>query len=151
MLARAVTLKVTGAGRSGNSLNGVMTDSRYSAFLSYFNIERDYFECHEVMEEMWLEYGRSSLLQGLLQAAVGLHHWDNGNRSGAVKLMTAAHEKLSVYGDEVLGLDLARLRLDLEQSLNTLSVRPTDAPFQAFELFIRDESVRIAAAEWEKG
>jgi uncharacterized protein len=141
---------MAGVGKCAESLKGVMIDSRYLAYLSYFNVERDYFECHEVMEELWLEYGRSPLLQGLLQAAVGLHHWDNGNRSGAVKLMTAAQEKLSVYADEVLGLDLARLRLDLDQSLAALALRPTEAPFQAFELYIRDESVRLAAAEWEK-
>jgi predicted metal-dependent hydrolase len=138
------------AGKSTESLNGVMLDSRYLAYLSYFNEERDYFECHEVMEELWLEYGRSSLLQGLLQAAVGLHHWDNGNRSGAVKLMTAAQEKLSVYADEALGLDLARLRTDLERSLEALSLRPAAAPFEVFKLHVCDGAVRNAVAEWEK-
>ncbi|QMV45155.1 DUF309 domain-containing protein [Cohnella cholangitidis] len=121
-----------------------MNDERYLAYLSLFNRERDYFECHEVMEELWLEEGRSSLLQGLLQAAVGLHHWDNGNRSGAAKLMNAALEKLNGYADIVLGLDLSRLRQDLEISLRALSSRPADAPFQAFDLHIVDETLRSA-------
>lgn len=131
--------------------NEVMGDSRYLAYVVYFNRDRDYFECHEVMEELWLENGRSSLLQGLLQAAVGLHHWDNGNRSGAVKLMTAALEKLGAHdGDVALGLDLAALRRSLEERLEALARRPLDAPFRAFELRIVDDGLRISAERWNE-
>ncbi len=140
---------MTGAGKQAESLIGLMKDPRYLAFISLFNRDRDYFECHEVMEELWLEEGRNPLLQGLLQAAVGLHHWDNGNRSGAVKLMTAALGKLAVYADIVLGLDLSSLRRDLEQCLEALSGRPDDAPFQAFRLLIREPSLDDAVREWE--
>jgi len=137
-------------GKNANRLTGIMNDERYLAYLSLFNRDRDYFECHEVMEELWLEEGRSSLLQGLLQAAVGLHHWDNGNRSGAAKLMDAALEKLNGYADVVLGLDLSRLRQDLEIRLRALSSRPADAPFQAFDLHIVDETLRSAVEQWER-
>ncbi|MCD9025615.1 DUF309 domain-containing protein [Cohnella sp. NL03-T5] len=136
-------------GKKADGLLGVLNDPRYLAYLSHFNGDRDYFECHEVMEELWLEEGRNPLLQGLLQAAVGLHHWDNGNRSGAVKLMTAALSKLSVYADIVLGLDLLSLRRNLEQSLKVLSERPNDAPFQAFLLEIRDPALSDAVRKWE--
>ena len=131
------------------SWEAIVDDSRYLAFVAYFNRERDYFECHEVMEELWLENGRSSLLQGLLQAAVGLHHWDNGNRSGAVKLMTASLEKLGAYGGDIaLGLDLADLRRSLKLCLAELAERPLDAPFRAFELRIVDERLRAAVERW---
>jgi hypothetical protein len=132
-----------------DSLIAVMKDSRYLAFIRHFNGDRDYFECHEVMEELWLEEGRSPLLQGLLQASVGLYHWDNGNRSGAVKLMLAALDKLNRYMDVALGLDLLALKLDLERSLKVLSLRPLDAPFEAFLLVICDDSLRVAIREWE--
>jgi predicted metal-dependent hydrolase len=135
-------------GKQAEGLLGVMNDSRYLAYISHFNEDRDYFECHEVMEELWLEEGRSSLLQGLLQAAVGLHHWDNGNRSGAAKLMTAALVKLSSYADVVLGLDLLSLRRNLEQSLIVLSEMPDDAPFQAFLLEVCDPALHAAVKEW---
>jgi predicted metal-dependent hydrolase len=101
------------------------------------------------MEELWLEEGRNPLLQGLLQAAVGLHHWDNGNPSGASKLMIAALDKLDGYADEVVGIDLGQLRQDLKSSLNSLSSSPHDALFQAFELIIKDESLKAAVAAWE--
>ncbi|TFE30889.1 DUF309 domain-containing protein [Cohnella luojiensis] len=124
-----------------------MKDDRYLAYLSHFNRDRDYFQCHEVMEELWLEEGRNPLLQGLLQAAVGLHHWDNGNPSGASKLMRAALDKLDGYADAVVGLDLRQLQLDLKASLNTLFGK--DASFQAFKLQIHDETLQIAE-KWEE-
>lgn len=136
--------------RDARALWNVMGDERYYAFISYFNTERDYFECHEVMEELWLEEGRHPLLQGLLQAAVGLHHWHNDNFTGAVKLMEASLAKLSAYDDVVLGIDLERLRVDLSVSLRSLADRPADAPFQAFELVLRDEHLARAVAAWER-
>jgi predicted metal-dependent hydrolase len=137
-------------GNHAEGLLGVMNDPRYLAYISHFNRDRDYFECHEVMEELWLEEGRSPLLQGLLQAAVGLHHWDNGNRSGATKLMTAALGKLSSYADVVLGLELSSLRHNLEQSLTALSKMPVDAPFQAFQLEVCDPALNAAVKVWEQ-
>jgi len=134
------------SGDMADGLNGVANDDRFVAFVTYFNRDRDYFECHEVMEELWLENGRSSLLQGLLQAAVGLHHWDNGNRSGAAKLMRASLDKLSCYPDEMLGLDLRRLREELEISLEALAIAPDDALFRAFRLIVLDDRL-LAAAE----
>jgi predicted metal-dependent hydrolase len=134
-------------GNQAEGLSGVINDPRYLAYISHFNGDRDYFECHEVMEELWLEEGRSPLLQGLLQAAVGLHHWDNGNRSGAAKLMKAALGKLSSYADVVLGLDLTSLRRNLEQSLKELTEMPDDAPFQAFLLELCDPALHAAVKE----
>ncbi|WP_027085243.1 DUF309 domain-containing protein [Cohnella panacarvi] len=136
-------------GRDVRGLASVKGDERYLAFISYFNTERDYFECHEVMEELWLEEGRHPLLQGLLQAAVGLHHWHNDNFTGAVKLMEAALAKLCAYADVGLGLDLARLRADLAASLAALAARPADATFQAFELVVLDEQLVGDVAAWE--
>lgn len=140
---------MTRQGRQADRLIEVMKESRYLAYISHFNGDRDYYECHEVMEELWLEEGRSPLLQGLLQASVGLYHWDNGNLSGAVKLMTAALDKLNIYADIALGLDLLALRLDLERSLKALSLRPLDAPFEAFLLRICDSALSAAVLEWE--
>jgi predicted metal-dependent hydrolase len=135
--------------KQADGLIEVIKDTRYLAFISHFNGDRDYFECHEVMEELWLEEGRSLLLQGLLQASVGLYHWENGNLSGAVKLMTAALDKLNFYVDVALGLDLLALRLDLERSLKLLSLRPLDAPLEAFLLVICDDALRAALQEWD--
>jgi predicted metal-dependent hydrolase len=102
----------------------------------YFNIERDYFECHEVMEELWLEEGRNPLYQGLLQVAVGLYHHRNGNVSGAIKLFTAALEKLGGREPELMGIDLASLLSASERYLSQLE-RLDEEPFAFYDLDIR--------------
>ncbi|MCL6458310.1 MAG: DUF309 domain-containing protein [Gorillibacterium sp.] len=85
-------------------------DPLYIEFIYYFNVKRDYFECHEVLEELWLREGRSLLYQGLLQVAVGLYHHRNDNLGGALKLFIGALEKLDLYPPDALGIDLDKLR-----------------------------------------
>lgn len=110
-------------------------DRLYVEFVYYFNVERDYFECHEVMEELWLEEGRAPLYQGLLQVAVGLYHHRNGNVSGAIKLMTAALEKLEPRQTERPGIDLAKLVEDSRTYLRRLE-RIDEEPFAFYDLDI---------------
>jgi len=104
----------------------IMEDPRFVAFVDHFNGDQDYFECHEVMEELWLDHGRDPVLQGLLQAAVGLYHWRNDNRAGAVKLFTGALRKLAGAPDVLHGLDLAALRDCVRASLLALSPKLAD-------------------------
>lgn len=111
-------------------------DALYVQFVYYFNIPRDYFECHEVMEELWLEEGRDPLYQGLLQVAVGLYHYRNGNIGGAVKLFTAAVEKLQGFPALTLGIDLGKLVEESKQYLSKLE-RVEEEPFAFYDLDIR--------------
>ena len=43
-------------------------DRRYSPlfvkFIHHFNGDRDYYECHEVLEELWMEEGRICSIRG---------------------------------------------------------------------------------------
>jgi len=119
-------------------------DPLYVAFVAYFNRERDYFECHEVMEQLWLEEGRDPLYQGLLQVAVGLYHHRNGNIDGAVKLLTAAIQKLEGHAPVVLGIRLDRLTGDSKAHLEKL-LRHDETPFPFRDLDI--EIVDPALAE----
>lgn len=110
-------------------------DRLYVAFLYYFNVERDYFECHEVLEELWLEEGRYPLYQGLLQVAVGLYHHGNGNVGGAIKLFSQAVDKLRLYPADSLGIDLGRVLADSEAYLAKLR-RIEAEPFAPYDLDI---------------
>ncbi|MFD0695829.1 DUF309 domain-containing protein [Paenibacillus sp. GCM10027628] len=111
-------------------------DRLYVAYLYYFNETRDYFECHEVMEELWLEEGRSPLYQGLLQVAVGLYHHANGNVSGSIKLFSAGLDKLGPYPEQTLGIDLAKLVQESRRYLDKL-LRIKEEPFAPYDLDIR--------------
>lgn len=96
----------------------------YIAFFHYFNTERDYYVCHDVLEELWLEEGREPFYQGLLQVAVGLHHLQNDNQNGAFKMLCSALEKLSLYPEkEWMGLHLSKLKQDVETYLTGLKQR----------------------------
>ncbi|MDF2815018.1 MAG: hypothetical protein K0Q81_1218 [Paenibacillus sp.] len=110
-------------------------DQLYIEFLYYFNIERDYFECHEVMEELWMEEGRNPLHQGLLQVAVGLYHHRNGNIGGAIKLFDQAIEKLENYPRISMGIDLGKLVEDSRQYLAKLE-NIEEKPFDFYDLNI---------------
>lgn len=117
-----------------------VSDSRYSPlfvkFVHHFNGDRDYFECHEVLEELWMEEGRDPLYQGLLQAAVALYHHRNGNVNGARKLFRSALEKLEDQPEDALGIDLAAFRRDAQSCLEKLE-GGKGAPFSPRDLEIR--------------
>lgn len=83
-------------------------DPRYLAGVLLFN-GGDYFEAHEVWEDLWSEaHGLDrKFYQGLIQAAVGLCHFVNGNRGGAVKLYHSSREYMVPCGSPFLGLDVA--------------------------------------------
>ncbi|PYI56475.1 DUF309 domain-containing protein [Paenibacillus flagellatus] len=119
-------------------------DLLYVEFLYYFNVERDYFECHEVMEELWLEEGRNPLYQGLLQVAVGLYHHRNGNVGGAIKLLSQSLEKLEFYPRQTMGIDLGKLVDDTTAYLAKLE-RIEEEPFDFYDLDITIVHSELAA------
>jgi predicted metal-dependent hydrolase len=80
---------------------------QYLAGIEFFN-RCDFFEAHEVWEELWQEdFGPArKFYQGLIQAAVALHHFGNGNIRGAKKVYFGSCGYLEPYRPTYLGLDL---------------------------------------------
>lgn len=121
-------------------------DPRYVRFLHLFNEAQDYFECHEVLEDLWMDEARDPFWQGLLQVAVALFHARNGNAGGAAKLMKAGLEKLSWQPGREAGIDLRRLREDGARWLARLREaggRPL--PFEPLAIAITDPALAKAA------
>ena len=83
-------------------------DPRYLAGILFFN-RQDYFEAHEVWEDLWMDSAgpEKRFYQGLIQAAVGLFHFGNGNLRGAAKLYHSSRDYMVRYGSPYLGLDAA--------------------------------------------
>lgn len=123
----------------------------YVAFLIYFNRDQDYFECHEVLEELWLDLDKDPLYKGLLQVAVGLYHFRNGNVIGGRKMLRSAHQRLAPYPDDTVGIDLGKLRNEVAQYADALDSYTTH-PFEYYDLRIDVcdprlmEEVELAAA-----
>lgn len=85
----------------------------------------DWFACHETLEELWAgEQGDARhLYQGMLQVAVALHHWREGNFRGTMFLLGSARELLNRVEPACQGVDVAALLQDtarLRQALETL-------------------------------
>lgn len=82
-------------------------DALYRKGIQYFN-DCEFFEAHEVWEELWTEYRGPArrFYQGLIQTAVALHHFGNGNIRGARKVYDSSLGYLDDYRPRYLGLDL---------------------------------------------
>jgi hypothetical protein len=84
-------------------------DPLYLEGIRHFNA-CDFFESHESWEHLWADcHGPDrKFLQGLIQAAVALHHFGNGNIRGAKKLFHSSQSYLESYRPFHKGLDLER-------------------------------------------
>lgn len=96
----------------------------YISYLIEYHATRDYFECHEILEEYWKEHPddpRSAIWVGLIQLAVGHYHERRGNRVGAAKMYAQALKKLHMQALIDLGLDGEQVVHELSLRYNNLS------------------------------
>ena len=72
---------------------------------------REFYECHEVLEEIWLaEPGHiRTLYQGILQVGVAFYHLGRGNFRGATSLLETGITYLQAFIPACMGLDVQRL------------------------------------------
>jgi predicted metal-dependent hydrolase len=135
-------------------------DARYLAGILFFN-DRDFFEAHEVWEDVWTEAAgpQRRFYQGLIQAAVALHHFRNGNVRGALKLYRTGRAYMEPLDQPFFGLDKAafwdrmadcfqelhasadpdrRVRLD-ESKIPTITLTPPPTSWPDPETFVDDE------------
>jgi predicted metal-dependent hydrolase len=80
---------------------------QYLEGIKHFN-NRRYFDAHEVWEEIWLNASDQTKLfyQMLIQAAVGLHHYERGNTRGASGLYHNVVAKLQQLPAVYMSIDL---------------------------------------------
>ncbi|WP_108672309.1 DUF309 domain-containing protein [Peribacillus acanthi] len=84
----------------------------YVAFLFHFHVTRDYFECHEILEEYWKEIdpkNRQSHWVGLILLAVSCYHHRRMNFSGAERTL---HKSVQILSRETNQKHLSTLDLD---------------------------------------
>ena len=82
----------------------------YRRGIRLFNA-REFYDAHEVWEDVWREsHGMEKrFLQGLIQAAVALHHHSTGNVVGACSLMERSRKNLAECPEEFEGIRLGIL------------------------------------------
>ncbi|HZS10245.1 MAG TPA: DUF309 domain-containing protein [Blastocatellia bacterium] len=71
----------------------------------------EYFECHEVLEEIWLTAGgqEKDFLHALIQVAAALHHRQRGNDRGAASVYERAKRKLITLPPRMMRVNSAEL------------------------------------------
>ncbi len=91
----------------------------------FFNAGR-YFEAHEAWEDLWRPTRGPLRLfyQGLVQAAVGLHHLCRGNLNGAQAQLGKSLSKLEQYPERFCQIDNGRLVTDLRRVLDDPAPQP---------------------------
>lgn len=104
-------------------------DPRFLQGVEFFN-QCEFFEAHEAWEELWTDYQGPSrkFYQGLIQVAVCLHHFGNGNARGARKLYHSSRKYLQEYPPQYEGVDLSKLLDELEVCCQPILESPDDFP-----------------------
>jgi len=104
-------------------------DPLYLEGIAHFNA-CDFFEAHEVWEDLWTEYRGPSrqFYQGLIQAAVALFHFGNGNIRGARKLHLSARNYLQPYAPVHIGLNVDQFLAQFDHCLADVAASTEDFP-----------------------
>jgi hypothetical protein len=90
--------------------------------ISLFN-RREYFECHEALEEIWHEADgeEKTFYESLIRFATGFHlRLHRRNRQGAINLLTQGLMKIETYRPAYLGINVARLYDDISAHVESL-------------------------------
>ncbi len=107
-----------------------MDQAAYQRGIELFNAGA-FFEAHEVLEDIWrpAHGAERRFLQGVIQIAVGLHHYSTGNRVGAQSLLTRGAAKLDGLPAAYLGVRVEALRQHVETWLRYLAGEAPQPPF----------------------
>lgn len=92
---------------------------QYYQFIDKFN-EGEFYECHDLLEEIWMEDKSNKFLQGLLQLAVGLYHFECGNIKGARWMFSNSRKYLTRYSPVHWDMDVSRVLAYIDNALNLL-------------------------------
>lgn len=98
-----------------------MYPSHYIDFLVHFHGDRDYFECHEILEEYWKEIdagNKNSVWVGFILLSVSCYHHRRGNYEGASRTIEKSLKILSKNHQ-----DLYNLGIDADQLIILLGSR----------------------------
>jgi predicted metal-dependent hydrolase len=122
-------LSQSGVSEQTASLTVGLHPREYLQGIEYFNAGR-YFDAHEIWEEIWLRSSGDTKLfyQMLIQAAVGLYHYERGNARGARGMFNNVTEKLGRLPSIFMSLDLVDFAKQFMLALKELIENGNEAP-----------------------
>ncbi len=89
-----------------------------------------FFECHDTLEDVWtgVRGPARDFFQGLIQVAVGFYHLGNDNRGGSATMLRRGLSRLAKYPDGYGGVDLGRLRREVQEWLGRVESGDSSFP-----------------------
>ena len=112
-------------------------------YITYFNGNHDYFECHEVLEEYWKDVApgdKCHPLVGYVQIATGMYHWRRGNVNGAARIFKKGMTLLATPTDARFTeyIDMKQLHDDCTRALQRMQDGKT---FCAFTMHVTNDAL----------
>jgi predicted metal-dependent hydrolase len=95
---------------------------KFTDAIALFN-RREYFACHEVLEEIWQEAAAEdkAFFEGLIRFATGLHlRFNRRAPQGAINLLTQGLMRIENYRPVHHSVDVARLYDEIDVHVNDL-------------------------------
>ncbi|WP_246942325.1 DUF309 domain-containing protein [Bacillus pinisoli] len=130
-----------------------MFPQAYINYLVHFHGDRDYFECHEELEEYWKEDDRDHRKDywvAFIQVAVSLYHQRRNNFKGSLRMMNNARTILQNEKENVtkLGLHFEKLLSILDQRIAAIEL---EQPYASISLPITNQTLlTLCQKECEK-
>lgn len=101
----------------------------YYEFFVKFN-EGDYYTCHDLLEEMWMNNQGNLFLKGLLQLCVALYHYSYGNVKGTRAMLLASKRYLEPYRPYYWDLDVEKVNNFIENCLTIIPYGIEKVPYE---------------------
>lgn len=117
-----------------------MYPDEYIRYLVHFHGDRDYFECHEILEEYWKNKdpgNKDSVWVGLIQLAVSCYHHRRSNFTGAKKTLEKAMKIFTKEEQGLSSLGLNKIELFLLLNERYIVIEKSQ-PYTSFNLPIND-------------
>ncbi|MYL32684.1 DUF309 domain-containing protein [Pontibacillus yanchengensis] len=126
-----------------------MYDQAYVDYLAHFHGTRDYFECHELLEDRWKEetpLDRQAVWVGLIQLAVAMYHYRRNNYKGASRTAQKARTILQNKKEHLqnYGLDQHKMIGFLDDLMYKLELKK---PYESMNLPIIDQKLLYAVQQ----
>jgi len=126
-----------------------MYPKAYIHYLAHFHGDRDFFECHEILEEYWKEVdkrNKRSVWVGLILIAVSAYHHRRQNLNGAKKTLKKGMEILQEHSSSLreLGIHAEQFFQVLENEMEHLQ---KNAIFLPYDIPLNDRKLEIECME----
>ncbi|MER2262179.1 MAG: DUF309 domain-containing protein [Psychrobacillus sp.] len=124
-------------------------DTKFVHFITEFNETKDYFECHELLEDYWKEVAprqKVHPLAALILLSTSMYHWRRGNFQGAYKTMKSSIKRMeeTIHSPFFETLNTEQLLKDASRAYQSIQLHK---PFSAFQIVIQNDSLLILTQE----